>query len=300
MSHSHGHSHGHNRDQTSSNMRRVIIALVLTGTFMVVEVIGGILSGSLALLADAGHMLSDTIALGLAAVAFSVSKRPGDKKLTYGYQRFQILAAFVNGLSLLAIVGWILFEAVQRFITPSDVMGETMLVVASAGLVVNIIAFAVLHSGDKENLNIRGAALHVAGDLLGSVAAIIAAIVIIYSGWMAIDPILSIAVAMLILKSAWSLVRRSAHVLLEGAPDWLDVPAMQERIIAQVPQVAGVHHVHVWGLTPQDLMMTMHVRLSGKLDNPTSVIRQIKKIMLDDYGVGHSTIEIETDDCADH
>jgi cobalt-zinc-cadmium efflux system protein len=231
-------------------MRRVIIALVLTGTFMVVEVIGGILSGSLALLADAGHMLSDTIALGLAAVAFSVSKRPGDKKLTYGYQRFQILAAFVNGLSLLAIVGWILFEAVQRFITPSDVMGETMLVVASAGLVVNIIAFAILHSGDKENLNIRGAALHVAGDLLGSVAAIIAAIVIIYSGWMAIDPILSIAVAMLILKSAWSLVRRSAHVLLEGAPDWLDVPAMQERIIAQMPQVAGVHHVHVWGLTP--------------------------------------------------
>ncbi len=294
------HSHAHHHDQTSSNMRRVVIALVLTGTFMVVEVIGGILSGSLALLADAGHMLSDTIALGLAAVAFSVSKRPGDKKLTYGYQRFQILAAFVNGLSLLAIVGWILFEAVQRFITPSDVMGETMLVVALAGLVVNIIAFAVLHSGDKENLNIRGAALHVAGDLLGSVAAIIAAIVIIYSGWMAIDPILSIAVAMLILKSAWSLVRRSAHVLLEGAPDWLDVPAMQERIIAQVPQVAGVHHVHVWGLTPQDLMMTMHVRLSGKLDNPTSVIRQIKKIMLDEYGVGHSTIEIETDDCADH
>ena len=300
MNHSHGHSHGHNRDHTSSNMRRVVIALVLTGTFMVVEVIGGILSGSLALLADAGHMFTDTIALGLAAVAFSVSKRPGDKNLTYGYQRFQILAAFVNGLSLLVIVGWILVEAVQRFITPSDVMGETMLVVASAGLVVNIIAFAVLHSGDKENLNIRGAALHVAGDLLGSVAAIIAAIVIIYSGWMAIDPILSIAVAMLILRSAWSLVRRSAHVLLEGAPEWLDVPAMQERIIAQMPQVAGVHHVHVWGLTPQDLMMTMHVRLSGKLDNPTSIIRQIKKIMLDEYGVGHSTIEIETDDCADH
>jgi len=294
------HSHGHNHKQASGNMRRVVIALVLTGTFMVVEVIGGILSGSLALLADAGHMLTDTIALGLAAVAFSVSKRPGDKKLTYGYQRFQILAAFVNGLTLLVIVGWILFEAVQRFITPSDVMGETMLVVASAGLVVNIIAFAVLHGGDKENLNIRGAALHVAGDLLGSVAAIIAAIVIIYSGWMAIDPILSIAVAMLILKSAWALVRRSAHVLLEGAPDWLDVPAMQERIIAAVPQVAGVHHVHVWGLTPQDLMMTMHVRLSVNLDNPTSIIRQIKKVMADEYGIGHSTIEIETNDCADH
>jgi len=294
------HSHDHNHDHTSGNMRRVIIALVLTGTFMVVEVIGGILSGSLALLADAGHMLTDTVALGLAAVAFSVSKRPGDRKLTYGYQRFQILAAFVNGLSLLVIVGWILFEAVQRFITPSDVMGETMLVVASAGLVVNIIAFAVLHGGDKENLNIRGAALHVAGDLLGSVAAIIAAIVIIYSGWMPIDPILSVAVAMLILKSAWTLIRRSAHVLLEGAPDWLDVPAMQERITARIPQVVGVHHVHVWGLTPQDLMMTMHVRLSGEIDNPTSIIREIKKVMNEEYGIGHSTIEIETEDCADH
>lgn len=294
------HSHGHDHDHTSGNMKRVMIALVLTGVFMVVEVIGGILSGSLALLADAGHMLTDTIALGLAAVAFSVSKRPGDRKLTYGYQRFQILAAFVNGLSLLVIVGWILFEAVQRFITPSDVMGETMLVVASAGLVVNIIAFAVLHGGDRENLNIRGAALHVAGDLLGSVAAIVAAVVIIYSGWMPIDPILSVAVAMLILKSAWTLVRRSAHVLLEGAPDWLDVPAMQERITARVPQVIGVHHVHVWGLTPQDLMMTMHVRLSGEIDNPTSIIREIKKLMNDEYGVGHSTIEIETEDCADH
>jgi cobalt-zinc-cadmium efflux system protein len=294
------HSHDHNRDRTSSNMRRVLIALTLTGVFMVVEVIGGILSGSLALLADAGHMLTDTIALGLAAVAFSVSKRPGDRKLTYGYQRFQILAAFVNGLSLLVIVGWILFEAVQRLITPSEVMGETMLVVASAGLVVNIIAFVVLHGGDKENLNIRGAAIHVAGDLLGSVAAIVAAIVIIYSGWMPIDPILSVAVAMLILKSAWTLVRRSAHVLLEGAPDWLDVPAMQERITARVPQVVGVHHVHVWGLTPQDLMMTMHVRLSGEFDNPTSIIREIKKLMNEEYGIGHSTIEIETDDCADH
>ncbi len=281
-------------------MRRVLIALILTGIFMVVEVIGGILSGSRALLADAGHMFTDTIALGLAAVAFSVSKRPGDRKLTYGYQRFQILAAFVNGLSLLVIVGWILFEAVQRFITPSEVMGEMMLVVASAGLVVNIIAFVVLYGGDKENLNIRGAALHVAGDLLGSVAAIIAAIVIIYSGWMPIDPILSVAVAMLILKSAWTLVRRSAHVLLEGAPDWLDVPAMQERITARVPQVVGVHHVHVWGLTPQDLMMTMHVRLSGEFDNPTSIIREIKKLMNEEYGIGHSTIEIETDDCADH
>ena len=289
-------SHAHH----SSNMRRVTIALVLTGAFMIVEVIGGILSGSLALLADAGHMLTDTMALALAAVAFHVSKRPPDAKLTYGYQRFQILAAFVNGLSLLLIVGWILFEAARRFIAPQEVMGPTMLVVATAGLVVNIICFAVLHGGDKDNLNIRGAALHVAGDLLGSVAAIVAAIIIIYTGWMQIDPILSIAVAILILKSAWALVRRSAHVLLEGAPDWLDIDAMQELVVSRIPEVEDIHHVHVWGMTPQDLMLTMHVCVNTEPGNPTNVIRQVKALLREEYGIGHSTIELETVDCADH
>ncbi len=281
-------------------MRRVTIALVLTGTFMIVEVVGGILSGSLALLADAGHMLTDTMALALAAVAFHVSKRPPDARLSYGYQRFQILAAFVNGLTLLLVVGWILFEAVRRLLEPSAVLGPMMLVVAAAGLVVNLIAFVVLHGGDRENLNIRGAALHVAGDLLGSVAAIVAAVVIIYTGWVAVDPILSVAVAFLILNSAWALVKRSAHVLLEGAPDWLDVDAMQAELVRHIPEVEGVHHVHVWGLTPQDLMLTMHVRLVENNGDPTPVIRQIKSRLKERYGIGHSTIEIETETCADH
>ncbi len=284
----------------SSNMRRVTIALVLTGTFMVVEVIGGIISGSLALLADAGHMLTDTMALALAAFAFHVSKRPADGRLTYGYQRFQILAAFVNGLSLLLIVGWILYEAVSRFLVPEQVMGRTMLIVAALGLVVNIIAFVVLHGGDRENLNIRGAALHVAGDLLGSVAAIVAAIVIIFTGWMAIDPLLSIAVAILILKSAWLLVKRSAHVLLEGAPEWLDVGEMQANLVKQIPEVTSIHHVHVWGLTPQDLMLTMHVSVDADPIDPTSIIRRVKAQLREDYGIGHSTIEIEAEVCADH
>jgi cobalt-zinc-cadmium efflux system protein len=289
-------SHAHH----NSNMRRVMIALVLTGSFMIVEVIGGLLSGSLALLADAGHMLTDTMALGLAAVAFHVSKRPPDVRLTYGYQRFQILAAFVNGLSLLLIVGWILYEAVRRFIVPQEVMGQTMLIVAAAGLIVNIVCFGVLHGGDKENLNIRGAALHVAGDLLGSIAAIVAALVIIYTGWMQIDPILSIAVAVLILRSAWALVRRSAHVLLEGAPDWLDIDAMHELVVQRIPAVASIHHVHVWGMTPQDLMLTMHVCIDTEPGNPTDVIREVKSLLHDEYGIGHSTIELETVDCADH
>ncbi len=293
-------AHDHDHDAGKRNLTRVLIALVLTGTFMVVEVIGGILSGSLALLADAGHMLTDTMALALAAAAFHVSKRPAGGSLTYGYQRFQILAAFVNGLSLLAIVGWILYEAIERFIAPRDILGQTMLVVAVAGLFVNVISFAVLHTGDQENLNIRGAALHVAGDLLGSVAAIVAAVIIIYTGWTPIDPILSVAVAFLILRSAWALVKRSAHVLLEGAPDWLDVAAMEERIVAQVPGAQGVHHVHVWGLTPQQLMLTMHLTLAADVTSQSAVVRDVKALLQEEYGIGHSTIEVEIDGCADH
>ena len=282
-----------------SDIKRVQIALALTGTFMLVEVAGGILSGSLALLADAGHMLTDTMALALSAIAFRVSSRPADEKRSYGYQRFQILAAFVNGLSLLVIVGWILFEAVQRILSPSVVMGQTMLIVATAGLVINIIVFFVIHGGDQENLNMRGAALHVLGDLLGSVAAITAALVIIYTGWMPIDPILSIGVALLIFRSAWHLLKRSGHILLEGAPEWLDVIEMQSKIVAANPVVKEIHHVHVWGLTPQHPMLTMHVALRQLPSDTTATVRSIKELLRKEYGINHSTIEVECDDCAD-
>lgn len=283
----------------NSNIKRVQVALALTGTFMLVEVAGGILSGSLALLADAGHMLTDTMALALSAIAFRVSSRPADAKRSYGYQRFQILAAFVNGLSLFVIVGWILIEAIQRILQPPVVMGQTMLIVAAAGLVINIIVFAVLHGGDQENLNMRGAALHVLGDLLGSVAAITAALIILTTGWMPIDPILSVGVAVLIFRSAWHLVKRSTHILLEGAPEWLDVDEMQSKIISSNPEVREIHHVHVWGLTPQHPMLTMHVAVSQIQSDTTATIRSIKDLLRNEYGINHSTIEVECDDCAD-
>jgi cobalt-zinc-cadmium efflux system protein len=290
----------HDHAKQKGNIKRVQIALALTATFMLVEVVGGILSGSLALLADAGHMLTDTMALALTAFAFRASVRPADKKRSFGYQRFQIIAAFVNGLSLLLVVGWILVEAVRRFIDPPDVIGQTMLVVAAAGLVVNIIAFIILHGGDQQNLNMRGAALHVIGDLLGSVAAIVAAIVIMSTGWMPIDPILSVVVAMLILSSAWKLVKRSAHILLEGAPEWLDVADIQAKIISTVPDVSGIHHVHVWCQTPQNLMLTMHVVLDESVADVTAVVRNVKQILQAEFGINHSTIEVEKGDCADH
>ncbi len=297
MSYSHDSHHGHGVD--SGSRTRVQIALVLTATFMVVEVIGGVLSGSLALLADAGHMLTDTMALALAAFAFRVSSRPADSRRSFGYHRFQIIAAFVNGLSLLLIVVWILFEAVQRMLNPPDVIASTMLLVASAGLVVNIIAFFVLHGADQDNLNIRGAVVHVIGDLLGSVAAIIAALVIIQTGWMPIDPLLSVLVAALLLRSGWHLIKRSAHILLEGVPDWLDLDELRKKIIAAVPAITDVHHIHAWGLTPQYPILTMHIVLDELPEDPTAVVRTVKQTLRDEFSIGHSTVELEVGECAD-
>lgn len=287
----HNHSHG--------NLFRIRIALVLTALFMLVEIAGGLLSGSLALLADAGHMLTDTMALALAAVAFQVSARPADSRRSYGYHRFQILAAFVNGLSLIVVVGWILFEAVQRFLTPGEIAGPMMLGVAVAGLVINAIVFMVLHGGDRDNMNMQGAVLHVVSDMLGSIAAIIAALVVIYSGWTPIDPLLSVVVALLIFRAAWQLVRRSGHILLEGAPDWLDVARLKDRISAAIPDVQSIHHVHAWGLTQQYPMLTMHVAVGEDHPDPCKVVRDIKQLLRAEFAIDHSTIEVETDICAD-
>jgi len=286
-------------DEIRDNRKRLRIALVLTGAFMLVEVVGGVLSGSLALLADAGHMLTDSLALALALLAFRLSLRPADPKRSYGYHRFQTLAAFVNGLGLLGIVLWILVEAAGRLLAPPPIQGGMMLAVAAGGLLVNFVVFLILHGGDQENLNMRGAMLHVIGDLLGSVAAISAAVVIVLTGWLPIDPLLSVVVAGLILRSAWQLVRRSAHILLEGTPETLDVSGMQQSLMAAMPQIASIHHVHVWGLTPQRLMLTMHVSLNGDIRDSTIVVRKIKQVLRAEFGIRHSTIEFELDDCAD-
>ena len=294
-----GHGHHHHHHASAHNRRRLTFALVITATFTVVEAVGGLISGSLALLADAGHMLTDSLALALAVFAFAISEKPADRRRSYGYHRVQILAAFVNGITLVGIVIWILVEAVQRLLEPTDVLASTMLYVAIAGLVVNIAAFLILHGGDRENLNMRGAALHVLSDLLGSVAAIIAAVVIIRTGWTPVDPILSILVAALILRSAIGIVRRSAHILLEGTPEWLDVAELKRHIIDNIPGVSDVHHVHVWGLTQERVMLTMHVSVDDASDGWGATIRAVKALVAEQYGIDHSTIEIETGDCAD-
>jgi cobalt-zinc-cadmium efflux system protein len=290
MAHQHGYS---DRHDNADSERRVLLALVLTGGFMVVEVIGGLAAGSLALLADAGHMLTDTLSLALAFVAFRIGRWPQDARRTYGYHRFQVLAAFVNGLTLVAIVGWIAIEAARRLLEPVEVLGGLMLAVAVVGLAVNLAAFAILHGGDRRNLNLRGAALHVLADLLGSVAAILAALVISITGWMPIDPLLSLVVAALILRSAWVLLRRSGHILLEGAPEWLDEAELRDALVAAVPAVLEVHHVHVWMLTIERPLITLHARVAPGVDQQDA-LRAIHRALADRFGIEHATVQIET------
>ena len=293
------HDHHARGSVSDDNARRVFWAMWLTGGFMVVEIIGGLLAGSLALLADAGHMLTDTAALALAWAAFRMAHKPADQQRSYGYHRFQVLAAFTNGVVLIAIVAWIVLEAVQRLREPVEVLGGLMMTVAVLGLLVNVAAFVLLHGGDRGNLNIRGATLHVLGDLLGSLAAIVAAIVILATGWMPIDPILSVLVALLILRSAWLLLRQSAHVLLEGTPVEIDVPRLKADLVASVPEVDDVHHVHVWSLTSGKLVMTMHAQVHEDADRQ-HVLRSILDISKRRFGVSHVTVQIEHGQCADH
>lgn len=296
--HGHSHSHTSGAHAHSANESRTFWAAILTCGFMVAEAVGGVLSGSLALIADAAHMLTDGVALALAWFAFRLARRPADTRRTYGFDRFQILVAFGNGLTLLLLVAWIAYEAVSRFFEPVEVLGGPMLVIAVLGLMVNIGAFLLLHGADRNNLNIRGAMLHVLGDLLGSVAAIVAAGVILLTGWMPIDPILSLLVVLLILRSAWKLVREAAHILLEGAPTPDHVRKIEADLVASIGAVRNIHHVHLWSLTQERPLITLHAQVAIGTDTD-AVTAEIVRRLRDQHGVGHATIQVEFEHCAD-
>jgi cobalt-zinc-cadmium efflux system protein len=265
---------------------------------MAVEVAGGLVAGSLALLADAGHMLTDFASLALAWMAFRVARRPADRARTYGFDRFPVLAAFVNGVVLLILCGWILVEAAQRLFEPSPVLAGPMLAIAVVGLAVNVGAFVLLHRADGDNLNVRGALLHVIGDLLGSVAAIAAALIIMWTGWYPIDPLLSVLVAGLILRSAIRLLADSGHILLEGAPSHLRHEVVAADLVAEIGAVEEVHHLHAWSLSEERPLVTLHARIAEDADTEEAV-RAIKARLLEKFGVDHSTVEIERGPCAD-
>lgn len=290
------HDHNHAPTVTMNNERRVFMVMLLTGGFMVIEAAGGLISGSLALLADAGHMLTDTAALALSWFAFRMARKPADPKRSFGYHRFQILAAFANGMTLFAIVAWIIIEAFSRLLHPVEVQGLPMISIAAVGLVINILGFWILSRGEKENLNIRGAALHVMGDLLGSVAAIAAALIILTTGWLPIDPILSVLVALLILRSAWAIIKQSSHILLEGTPEGMDAARIGVAL-SGISGVTDIHDVHAWSLTNERPMVTLHAVLEDGANN-NIVLAQINAVLKEKFGIDHATIQIEHGDKA--
>mgnify|MGYP000030847531 CR=1 FL=1 len=295
--HGHDHEHDHVPEVTEDSEKRIFWVMCLTGGYMILQVVGGLYSGSLALIADSGHMLSDTAALGLAWFGFRLGKKPADRKRTYGYHRFQILAAFTNGLTLFFIAGWITIEAIDRLFNPGHVLSTPMLFVAIAGLIVNIIGFVVLHRGDSHNVNMQGALLHVMGDLLGSVAAIAAALIIMFTGWTAADPLLSILVALIVLKSGYGIIKRSGHILLEGTPEHLDLDQIKIKLTEKFPEILDAHHIHAWSLTAEKIIVTVHVRI----DENTAIqplLDQINAYLQEEFSVGHATVQLEYESCA--
>lgn len=292
MGHDHGHDHTH-----GANKKTLLISFIVITVFMIVEVIGGLLTNSLALLADAGHMLSDSISLLIALIAFKLGEKAANYGKTYGYKRFEILAAVINGATLLGVSIYIFYEAYQRLFDPPEVASTGMLIIASIGLLVNIIvAFIMLRGGDtKDNLNMRAAFLHVLGDLLGSVGAIIAALLMIFFNWTWADTVASVLVALLILLSGWRVTKASFHVLMEGTPANVNVEKVINRMKC-VEGVQGIHDLHVWSVTSGQNVLSCHLTVDGQMtvEESQQLLRKIEHELEHD-NIGHVTIQVETD-----
>jgi cobalt-zinc-cadmium efflux system protein len=269
---------------------RLATVLLLTAAFMVVEAVGGMVSGSLALLADAGHMLTDVAALAIAVLSQRVAQRPADDRRTYGYLRLEILAAFVNGAILFALSVWIVVEAVHRLGSPQPIKGGLFAAIAAIGLVVNVVALRLLHGDAHHDLNTRGAYLHILGDLLGSVGALVAAGLVITTGWTLADPLVSIALSLLILVSAWRLLRESVDVLLEAVPAHIRLEEVEGRLRA-VPGICDVHDLHVWTVTSGVIAMSGHVVVPELADHPR--VLAASHAAMGGLGIGHATIQVE-------
>ncbi|MCU0833563.1 MAG: cation diffusion facilitator family transporter [Chromatiaceae bacterium] len=286
--HAHPHRHGHAPDGDSR--RRLTLALAVTLGFALVEAVGGWLAGSLALLSDAGHMLVDSLALGLAALAAWVARRPPSRRHSYGLGRVETLAALINAVLLVGLVTAVSVAAVQRLLAPTEVRGDLVTWIAAAGLLVNI-AVAWLLMGGRHNLNVRAALLHVIGDLLGSVGALIAGLVILTTGWTPIDPMLSLFIAALILISGLRLLRETLHTLLEGVPPHLDLDAVG-RAMAGVEGVISVHDLHIWSLSAERTALSAHVVLR-RIDHWEPLLARLRAMLAEELGIDHVTLQPE-------
>lgn len=284
-------THAHSSDSAAANKKSLRLALALTAAAMLVEVAGGFLSGSLALLADAAHMLTDAAALGFSLFAFWLSERPRTARRTFGWRRFEIFAAFFNGLALWIVAGFIAFEALKRLKSPSGIRSGLMLVVALFGLLINAGVAAMLYHRRTQSLNIRGSFLHVLADGLGSVGVLIAAVLIRLTGSLAWDPAVSVVVCLLILWSSGRLVFESFHILMEGAPRDLDIEEVR-RTLAAIPGVLEVHDLHVWTITSEFVSLSAHLKVE-KDREAKQVLRQAKNALSETFKVSHTTLQLE-------
>jgi cobalt-zinc-cadmium efflux system protein len=298
-SHTDGHSHRHEapRDLDASQIRRLRWALILTAGFLIAEVVGAWVSNSLALLADAGHMLTDAGALALSLFVAWFSRQPASPRHTYGYLRWEIMAAFINGATLLLVSAWILWEAARRFATPEPLEGGIMMVVAAIGLLVNAGAAWMLHPNEDTSLNVRGAYLHILGDLLASVGTLAAALIVWQTGWLAADPIASVVTTVLVMRSAWRLVRESVDVLLEHAPGHIDEAAVRRQIEA-IPGVESVHDLHIWTVTSGVIALSAHAIVRDPAEQQHVLEHAHSALRL--FGIEHVTIQLERTNMHEH
>lgn len=293
------HAHDRHTFEThaSANERRLLIVLVITALYMLAEVAGGLLTGSLALLADSGHMLGDVLGLGMAVAAIRFARRPATAGRTYGFYRAEILAALVNSLALLAVAGWILYSAWQRLQQPdTEVHALPMLLVAFGGLIVTLVGVALLRGGAQESLNVRGAFLEVLGDLLGSIGTMVAAVIILGTGWSAADSLISAVIGVFIVPRAWALLRSVVDVLLESTPRHIDMRQIEAAMRA-VPGVESVHDLHVWSITSGFDAMSGHVRAVGRPSE--EVLHDLVSLLRDRFGIEHVTLQVESATHAD-
>lgn len=272
-------------------MRALAVVLALTATYTVAEVVGGVLTGSLALLADAGHMLSDDISLGLALFAFWLAGRPTTSQRSFGYYRAEILAALANGVTLIAISIWIFIEAYRRFTDPPEILGGWMLLVASVGLAVNLVGAAVLARGERESLNLEAALRHVLADLLGSIGVILAAVVILATGWLYADPLIGVLIGLLVLASSWRVLRDSVRILLEATPRGIDAGEVGRKM-AGVRGVLEVHDLHIWTITSGFPALSAHVLVRRGEDCHT-LRRELDELLAHEFGIAHTTLQVD-------
>ena len=292
--HDHGHTHNH---AAGANSKMLAIALALTTAFLIAELIGSFLFDSLALLSDAAHMFTDSAALAIALAAIKIGQRPADEERTYGYRRFEILAAAFNALLLFAVAGYVLWEGIARFLEPVEVQATGMLIVAAIGLVVNIIAMRLLAAGKEQSLNVKGAYLEVWADMLGSIGVIAGALLIMLTGWQWVDPIVAIGIGLWVVPRTWNLLRDTTHILLQGVPRGLSLAEVRAAI-SEVSGVASAHDLHVWSMTSDDVSASAHIALDEGA-NAEQVRLAVAATLLERFEIEHVTIQVEEQPCDD-